>query len=64
MLQMNPHYETQLKKKIVLLPHFDNGRPPPPQKKSLAEEYAGFKVRISVLGNNYAKDVRRRSQAR
>jgi len=58
MLQMNPHYKPEFKKKIVSL-HLEEGR----TLKSLAEEYSVSKASISNLVSWFCKECQTNKEA-
>ena len=59
MLQMNPHYETEFKKKIVRL-HLEDGR----TLKGLAEEYGVSKASISIWVKQFREECQTNEEAK
>ena len=56
---MNPHYETEFKKKIVRL-HLEDGR----TLKGLAEEYGVSKASISILVKQFREECQTNEEAK
>ena len=59
MLQMNPQYETEFKKKIVRL-HLEDGR----TLKGLAEEYGVSKASISIWVKQFREECQTNEEAK